>query len=142
SHQSQSSGQDNQGRSARPTGPRAKTQGTFIRVKSVVVENDDRTLLPRKKRKKNRRKEDRGLPERAVLEGLCRAYREKADRLWPELVGTDLLPVMTDKVVEDAVDQYERQHRRGLTDTKDLEERLAVNGVTQVAMFYGRYSCD
>jgi DNA invertase Pin-like site-specific DNA recombinase len=144
SRQSHSSGSENSGgRYSRQTGSRrASPQATLIHVEPVVMENDDRPLQPRKKRGRNRRRADRGLPDRAVLKALYLAYREKADRLWPELVGTELLPELSEEVIENAIDQYERQHRDGQIDTKNLEEMLAVHGVKRVAMFYGRYSCD
>ncbi len=120
---------------------RSRSQGTLITIAEADVANGQ-ILLPRRKRRINRRREDRGLPDRSIIESLYRDYRSEVDRQWPQVVGTDLLPTDIDGHLDQIVDVYVQKHRDGKIDTTGVESRLSIHGLRQAGMFYGRYSCE
>ena len=54
----------------------------------------------KRKVRKRRRREERGLPEFADLRALAATYLEVQNRLWPQLRGTRDLPPVTDEAID------------------------------------------
>jgi len=106
------------------------------------MEDDTRPLQERKRRKPQREKQDQGLADRTAIEALYKAYRGIIDAQWPQLVGTELLPPLTDETISQAVDQYEQRHRTGRVDHEAVEQKLKALGVRTAGMIYPRFSCD
>ncbi len=119
---------------------RRVSEVTFIRHEPVAIENDSRPLLERSKRKRKRPPNERGLPERQVIEALYRAYRDTVDSQWRRLVGTDVLPEITPELVTQVATEYEQRHRTGQADTNALAVKLASFGLRKLGMIYARFS--
>lgn len=60
--------------------------------------------------------DDFGLPERNDLLGLARSYLELQGRFWPQLLGTAVVPVPMQAVLEVMADGFERRFRKQSTD--------------------------
>ncbi len=70
-------------------------------------------------RRRDKDREERGLPPRDSLRSLARTYLETQARLWPEMVGTPAAPDITDAVVEAMADDFERRFRSLAVDVFD-----------------------
>jgi hypothetical protein len=96
--------------------------------------------LARSKRKPRRAKSDRGLPPDEELTALARVYLECQHKHWPELVGTAVLPRLTDAVIAAMVVDFKNRHRTGNVDKGDLARLKEC--AEKIGGDYGRYSCD
>lgn len=99
---------------------------------------DHEDALPTPKRKRRRAKEEQGLPDDAELESLAKAYLLRASELWPELVKSGVIPVVSDSVVASMVANFKERHRTGKVDT-NLLSRLVAAGL-KLAANYPRFS--
>jgi hypothetical protein len=80
--------------------------GIDIQSKDSWDHQESSAPLPRTKRKRNRTREERGLPQTKDLKALAKTYLDTQHRLWPELVGTELPSKVTDKAVAELAAQF------------------------------------
>lgn len=97
-------------------------------------------VLPRPKRRRKRRKEDRGLPSDSELEEFVIAYLDEQSKLWPDLAAKSVIPEPTPEVVASLAEDFKRRHRGG---------KINLNELTKLRQFkltlagnYNRFSSD
>lgn len=104
-----------------------------------IRQNSSPFEYTKRPRQKRRPANERGFPSPAALRDLAKTYLECQARLWPELVGTSLLPAMTDEVIR----QFAKEFRdRFLTRSIALRAPSGSGRVRHFAASYVRYSCD
>jgi DNA invertase Pin-like site-specific DNA recombinase len=74
------------------------------------------------------------------LTALAQVYLECQHKHWPELIGTAVLPRLTDAVIAAMVVDFKNRHRTGNVDKGDLARLKECE--ENIGGHYGRYSCD
>lgn len=99
--------------------------------------NDGR--LPRTKRRRQKAREDRGLPPDDEIKRLARAYVERQAKHWPKLLEAGVV-VASDEAIAEMVEDFKHRHRTGQCDPKAVEPITAY--VIKLGGSYNRFSCD
>jgi len=114
-----------------------------VNTSQVRQPNDDETDGvggKRRKRRSPRSKQDRGLPNIALLRDMAQAFLSKQRQLWPKLAQLGILSKPGIMSATDLADQFAKRFREG--STQPVDSLKIDKHCKAIAGAYVRFSCD